>query len=51
MHISIVLGAGLGLWLDSPLPMLIVLIAAKIFMDVRLHLRERSKLGGKFVEA
>jgi len=44
LHIAIVFGAGLVLWLDSPLPMLSILIAAKIVLDLRLHSLERSKL-------
>ena len=44
MHIAIVLGAGLVMWLDSPLPMLLVLICAKIVLDLQLHARERGKL-------
>ncbi len=44
MHIAIVLGAGLVMWLDSPLPMLLVLICAKIALDLRFHVIERGKL-------
>ena len=45
MHVAIVLGAGLVMWLGSPLPMLVVLIGVKTALDLRLHSRERSKLG------
>lgn len=45
MHIAIVLGAGLVMWLGSPLPMLLVLVIAKTTLDLRLHRRERDKLG------
>ena len=44
MHIAIVLGAGLVMWLGSPLPMLLILILVKTFLDMRLHERERGKL-------
>ena len=44
MHIAIVLGAGLVIWLGSPLPMLLILILIKTFLDLRLHEKERSKL-------
>ncbi len=44
MHIAIVLGAGLVIWLGSPLPMLLILILIKTFFDLRLHEKERSKL-------
>lgn len=45
MHVAIVLGAGLVMWLGSPLPMLVVLIGVKTALDLRLHSSERSKLG------
>jgi Family of unknown function (DUF6498) len=45
MHLAIVFGAGLVMWLGSPLPMLLVLIAAKTALDMRLHEKERQKLG------
>ena len=44
MHVAIVLGAGLVMWLGSPLPMLLILIALKTFIDMRLHEKERGKL-------
>ncbi len=44
MHITIVFGAGLVMWLGSPLPMLLILIALKTFIDMRLHEKERGKL-------
>ena len=43
MHITIVLGAGFVMWLDSPLPMLLLLICAKIVLDLKLHARERGR--------
>ena len=44
MHVAIVLGAGLVIWLGSPLPMLLILILIKTFLDSRLHEKERGKL-------
>lgn len=44
MHVAIVLGAGLVMWLGSPLPMLLILILIKTFLDSRLHEKERGKL-------
>lgn len=44
MHIAIIFGAGLIMWSGTPLPMLLVLIAAKIVLDLKLHYRERANL-------
>jgi hypothetical protein len=44
MHVAIVLGAGLVMWLGTPLPTLVILIAGKIAIDLRLHEAERVKL-------
>jgi len=44
MHIAIVFGAGLVMWLGTPLPILMILIVAKIALDLRLHESERVKL-------
>ena len=44
MHITIVLGAGLVVWFESPLPLLLVLMCAKIVLDLKLHATERRKL-------
>lgn len=43
LHVAIILGAALIQWLGSPIMMLVVLIAAKIALDLRLHLAERKK--------
>jgi len=43
MHVAIIFGAALIQWLGSPVMMLVVLIAAKIVLDLRLHLAERKK--------
>lgn len=44
MHVAIVLGAGLVMYLGNPLPILLILIVAKTILDVRLHEKERGKL-------
>jgi hypothetical protein len=44
MHVAVVLGAGLVMYLGSPMPILLTLILVKTFIDVRLHEKERSKL-------
>lgn len=44
MHVAIVFGAGLVTWLSTPLPMLLILVVAKIVIDLRLHEAERNKL-------
>ncbi|MDH3304731.1 MAG: DUF6498-containing protein [Gammaproteobacteria bacterium] len=43
LHVTIIVGAALVEWLGSPLMMLVVLVAAKIALDLRLHLSERDK--------
>lgn len=47
LHVAIIIGAALIQWLGSPVMMLVALIAAKIAMDLRLHLSERQKLSGE----
>jgi len=44
MHVAIVLGAGLVMYLGSPMPILLILILVKTFIDVRMHEKERGKL-------
>jgi len=46
LHLAVIIGAFLVEMLDSPVMMLIVLIAVKILVDLRLHATERDKLGG-----
>ena len=41
MHVSIIFGAGLVIWLGNPLPVLLVLVVAKTVLDLRLHKKER----------
>ena len=43
MQFAILFGAAFVLFLGSPLPMLLILIAVKIVMDLRLHGKERVK--------
>lgn len=47
LHVAIIFGAALIQWLGSPVMMLVVLIAAKIALDLRLHASERQKFGGE----
>jgi len=43
LHIAVILGAALIMWLGSPVYMLIVLIGVKIAIDLRMHTAERRK--------
>ena len=43
MQIAILFGAAFVMFLGSPLAMLLILIAVKIVMDLRLHGKERVK--------
>ena len=45
MHLTILGGAGLTLFLGSPLYLLMILVALKILMDIRAHQQERKRLG------
>jgi len=47
MHLAIIVGAILIDMLGSPIAMLVVLIVAKIALDLRLHASERQKFGGE----
>lgn len=42
LHVAIIGGALLIQWLGSPIMMLLVLVAAKIVLDLRLHVAERD---------
>jgi len=42
LHVAVLLGAALIQWLGSPVAMLLVLIAAKIILDLKLHASERE---------
>ncbi len=43
LHITVIIGAGLSQWLGGPAWMLVVLVAVKVVMDVRLHASERRR--------
>lgn len=47
LHVAIIIGAALIQWLGSPVMMLVVLVAAKIALDLRLHIAERDKFIGE----
>lgn len=49
LHVAIIFGAALIQWLGSPVMMLVVLVAAKIALDLRLHLAEREKFAAGLV--
>lgn len=42
LHIAILAGGGLVMALSSPLPLLLILIALKIGLDIRLHMQSHS---------
>ena len=46
LHVTVIAGAALIQWLGSPVTMLVVLIAAKIVLDLRLHQTERRVFAG-----
>ena len=46
MHVTLIFGGGLALVLGSPTYVILVVIVAKIVLDVRAHLRERKKFSG-----
>ena len=43
LHLTVILGAGLTLWLGSPIYMLVVLVVIKIGIDLKMHTAERQK--------
>lgn len=42
LHVAIIVGGALIQWLGSPVMMLVALVAAKIALDLRLHVAERD---------
>ena len=42
LHVTVLFGAGLIQWLGSPVSMLLLLIAAKTVLDLKLHKSERQ---------
>jgi len=45
MHVAIIIGGAVIQWLGSPVSMLVVLVVAKILLDLRLHTAERERFG------
>jgi hypothetical protein len=43
MHLVLIFGGGLTLVLGEPTPVLLIVIALKIWLDIRAHLKQRSK--------
>ena len=43
MHLVIIFGGGLALVLGEPTPVLMIVIALKIWFDLRSHLKQREK--------
>jgi hypothetical protein len=43
LHLAIIIGAALIQWLGSPMSMLVVLVVAKIVLDLRFHRAERDQ--------
>jgi hypothetical protein len=43
LHLTVIIGAGLTLWLGSPIYMLVVLVVIKIGIDLKMHTAERQK--------
>jgi hypothetical protein len=50
MHLVLIFGGGLALFLGDTTPVLLIVIVLKIAFDLRAHRRERSRRGGKLVE-
>ena len=46
MQLVLIIGGGLTMALGSPVPVLLIMIALKIFFDVKAHLKQHS--GGKY---
>lgn len=42
MHLVLIIGGGLTMALGSPVPVLLAMIALKIFLDLRTHLKQHS---------
>jgi len=43
MHLTLIIGGGLTLLLGGPTPVLLLVITAKIWFDLRAHLKERTR--------
>jgi len=49
MHLVLIFGGGLAMVLGNPAPVIMIVIALKIFFDVKAHLRQHSG-GGRFAK-
>jgi len=49
MHLVLIFGGGLAMVLGNPAPVILIVIALKIFFDVKAHLKQHSG-GGKFAK-
>jgi hypothetical protein len=45
MHLALIIGGGLTMLLGGPTPVLLLVIGAKIWFDLRAHLKERGRAG------
>jgi chromate transport protein ChrA len=43
MHMVLIFGGGLTLFLGQPAPVLIIVIGLKIYFDIKAHLKQRSQ--------
>ncbi len=43
MHLVLIFGGGLTLVIGAPTPVLVIVIALKVFFDIRAHLKQREK--------
>lgn len=51
LHLAIILGAGIGLALGSPVGAVIVLVLLKTVVDLRFHVREHARLAARPIPA
>ena len=47
MHLVLIFGGGLSLVLGEPTPVILGVIALKIFFDIRAHLKQHSATDGQ----
>jgi hypothetical protein len=43
MHLVLIFGGGLAMFLGEPTIVILIVIALKILVDIRAHVRQRSK--------
>lgn len=46
MHLVLIFGGGLSIALGEPTPVLLLVIALKIYFDIRAHIKERTRVRG-----